>query len=133
MTARRLIVVYVLAFAIGTASHAADIARGGWLPYRQYSLGLNIFWTGLTLFDPLAIALLIYRRRAGLCLAILIITLDIAVNLSVGFREYHQSGRFTFWGVYTQVPFALFVWLTAPLLWADQNGPPVIRETPVGR
>ena len=32
---------------------------------RTTRLGLNVFWTSLTFLDPLAIALLLYRRRAG--------------------------------------------------------------------
>jgi hypothetical protein len=122
--------MYIVAFAIGTASHLVDIARGGWLPYRKYSLGLNIFWTTLTFLDPLAIMLLTYRRRAGLCLAVLIITLDVAVNLSVGLSEFNQSGRFTFWGLYTQGPFGLFVWLTAPMLWSSRSSPATALRSP---
>ena len=113
------LVGYIAAFSVATVCHALDIARGGWLPYRQYALGLNVFWTGLTFADPLAIALLLYRRRAGLCLALFIITVDVAVNLSVGIGEYLHAGRFTFWGLYTQIPAGVFMWSTASILWAE--------------
>jgi hypothetical protein len=63
----------------------------------------------------------VYRRRAGLCLALLIISVDIAVNLTVGVGEFIQSGRFTFWGLYTQIPIGVFMWLTAPMVWADET------------
>jgi hypothetical protein len=116
-TARIIIVLYVCAFAVGTVSHVLDIARGGWLPYRQYALALNAFWTALTFLDPLAIAFLVYRRFAGVCLALFIISIDIVVNLTVGIGERIQSGHFTFWGLYSQVPVGLFMWATAPTLW----------------
>jgi hypothetical protein len=109
----------VSAFAVATICHVLDIARGGWMPYTQYALGLNVFWTSLTLLDPLAIALLLYRRRAGLCLALLIITVDVAVNLTVGIGELIRSGRFTFWGLATQIPAGAFMWWTAPRVWAE--------------
>jgi hypothetical protein len=121
-TQRTVLSVYVGAFAIATACHVLDIARGGWLPYRAHALGLNVFWTALTALDPLAILLLIYRRRAGVCLALLIISVDVAVNLVVGLREFIQSGRFTFWGLYTQIPVGVFMWVTAPLVWATAPG-----------
>ena len=114
---RIVIVLYLCAFGVGTLSHVLDIVRGGWLPYRQYAFPLNAFWTALTFLDPLAIALLVYRRLAGVCLALLIITIDIVVNLTVGIGEWVQSGHFTFWGLYTQVPVGLFMWLTARIFW----------------
>jgi hypothetical protein len=120
-THRAILLVYVCAFAVGTACHLLDIARGGWLPYRQYSAGLNAFWTSLTFLDPLAILLLIYRMRAGLCLALLIITVDILVNLTVGVSEFLQAGRFTFWGLYTQIPVGVFMWATAPTMWTTDT------------
>jgi len=75
-----VILAYVTAFAVATICHLFDIARGGWLPYTKYALGLNVFWTSLTFLDPLAIVLLLKRRRAGVCLALLIITVDVVVN-----------------------------------------------------
>lgn len=116
-----VVLAYVIAFAVATICHLFDIARGGWLPYAKYAPGLNVFWTSLTFLDPLAIVLLLKRRRAGLCLALLIITADVAVNLTVGLREFFQSGRFTFWGLSTQVPVGVFMWWTAPKLWAAES------------
>ena len=111
--------MYICAFAVATICHFFDIVRGGWLPYTKYALGLNVFWTSLTFLDPLAIALLLYRRRGGLGLALLIITVDVAVNLTVGIAEFIQSGRFTFWGLTTQIPVGVFMGWTAPSVWAD--------------
>jgi hypothetical protein len=62
------VLVYVFAFAVATMCHVFDLVEGGWLPYRTYTFGLNAFWTSLTFLDPLAIVLLVKRRRAGLVL-----------------------------------------------------------------
>ena len=116
--ARRIVVsLWVCAFVVGTVCHVLDIVQGGWLPYRRYALGLNLFWTALTFADPLAALLLIYRRRAGVCVALSIISIDVAVNATVGVGEFVKSGHFTFWGLYTQVPVGVFMWTTAPMLW----------------
>ena len=107
------------AFAVATICHVFDLVWGGWMPYRKYTFGLNAFWTSLTFRDPLAIVLLVKRKRVGLVLALLIISVDVAVNLSVGIGEFVRSGHFTFWGLSTQIPVGVFMWWTAPSVWAD--------------
>jgi hypothetical protein len=109
--------IYVVAFAVGTISHVLDILRWGIRPHNQYHWAFNLFWTSLAVFDPLAIVLLLRRRRAGLLLAGFIMILDVAVNVTAGLDEYLGTGRFLMWGLYTQVPFALFLLATAPSLW----------------
>jgi hypothetical protein len=120
--AQRIVVsLWVCALVVGTVCHVLDIVRGGWLPYRRYALGLNLFWTALTFADPLAALLLIYRRRAGVYVALSIISIDVAVNSAVGVGEFVKSGHFTFWGLYTQVPVGVFMWTTAPMLWRSDG------------
>ena len=111
-----ILLLWVGAFIIATVCHVLDIAYGGWLPYKRHAFGLNVFWTALTFFDPLAVALLLYRRRAGVCLALFIISIDVLVNATVGVADFIRNGRFTLWGLYTQVPVGVFMWVTAPIL-----------------
>jgi hypothetical protein len=121
--------VYVVAFSVGTISHVVDIFRWGIRPHNQYHWAFNLFWTSLTLFDPLATVFLLRRRRAGLLLAGLIMILDVAMNVTAGLHEYLGTGRFLMWGLYTQVPFALFLLATAPSLWkAFARGAPPNNE-----
>jgi hypothetical protein len=117
-----ILAVYVVAFSVGTVTHVADILRSGILPRNQYHLAFNMFWTSLTLFDPLAIVLLLRRQRSGVLLGGLIMVLDVAVNLTAGLHEYFATGRFLMWGLFTQVPFALFLLATAPSLWRAFGG-----------
>jgi hypothetical protein len=118
--------VYVAAFSVGTISHVLDIFRWGIRPHNQYHWTFNLFWTSLALFDPVAIVLVLRRQRAGLLLAGLIMILDVAVNVTAGLHEYLGTGRFLMWGLYTQVPFAIFLLATAPSLWNafGRDGPP---------
>jgi hypothetical protein len=118
---RIVVSLWVCALVVGTVCHVLDIVQGGWLPYRRYALGLNLFWTALTFADPLAALLLIYRRRAGVYVALSIISIDVAVNSAVGVGEFVKSGHFTFWGLYTQVPVGVFMWTTAPMLWRSDG------------
>jgi hypothetical protein len=118
---RIIVSLWVCAFVVGTVSHVLDIVQGGWLPYSRYALGLNLFWTALTFVDPLAALLLVYRRRAGVYVALSIISIDVAVNAAVGLGEFVKSGHFTFWGLSTQVPVGVFMWITAPILWRSDE------------
>jgi hypothetical protein len=113
-----VLALYVLAFAVGTTSHVVDILRSGVVPHNRYHWSLNLFWTSLTFFDALAIVLLLRRAKAGIFLAAVIMFLDVAVNLAAGIHEYLATGRFLMWGLYTQIPFALFILATASSLWS---------------
>jgi 8-oxo-dGTP pyrophosphatase MutT (NUDIX family) len=74
--------------------HIQAIWRHGWLPYRFAPMPLNVYWTSLTFFDALAAVLLLLAPRAGLMLAFIIITSDVALNifarfyLGVSLRNY---------------------------------------------
>ena len=131
-----VLAIYVFAFTVGTISHVVDILRSGFLPHNRYHWSLNLFWTSLTFLDPLAIVLLLLRAKAGILLAGLIMFLDVAVNLAAGVHEYLATGRFRMWGLYTQVPFAVFILATASSLWsafgADQPPNTEIRRTKQG-
>ena len=65
--------------------HILAIWRHGWLPYRFAPMQLNFYWTSLTFFDVLAAVLLLFAPRAGLMLAFIIITSDVALNMFARF------------------------------------------------
>jgi hypothetical protein len=84
---RRSLVIRAL-FAIcllaASVNHVRAIAAHGWLWDYGYgseaSLASEIFWTLLTVFDPLAALLLFARPRAGLALTVAIIVIDVLHN-----------------------------------------------------
>jgi len=79
--ARWPLAVYILCFSIGALNHGGDFLRSGWRPYGWGSIPLELFWTSLIAFDLTVIGLLLSgRRRLGLSLAAIIMTLDVAAN-----------------------------------------------------
>ncbi|WP_420606108.1 hypothetical protein [Novosphingopyxis sp.] len=130
MSLRRLLLgVYAICFAIGTFTHAQHIWHYGFLPYRFAPLPTNIFWTALTLIDPLVILLfLLRRRRSALSLALAIMVSDVAVNsyavFGSGYGEFAPA-------LALQSAFLGFVLGSIGFLWAD---PPLsVRTAPPPR
>jgi len=72
--------IAVVLLAVGTVSHVADFARGGWTPYPWAPAWLNLYWTSLAVLDTVAAVLLLLGRRAGLDLAVAIMVTDLAAN-----------------------------------------------------
>src|SRR5215467_10941746 len=82
----RLIFLALSACLIGACViHLLAIWKYGWLPYRFAPMPLNVYWTTLTFWDALAAVLLLFWPTAGLMLALVIITSDVAVNIFARF------------------------------------------------
>jgi len=111
-----IFVIYMLCFLWATKNHILDIWRGGFLPYTEAPLVFNIYWTSLTLLDPLAIILLYYFPYYGMVLAVLIMVSDIAVNLYATY-SFWNSDIFTNRSLQLQILFGIFLFLTVPILW----------------
>jgi hypothetical protein len=77
---RIVVAVLVAGFAIGTLTHTLHLVNVGWIVFDDAPTWMNVYWTALTALDPLAAALLIYRRPAGLALGAAIILSDVAIN-----------------------------------------------------
>lgn len=84
--------VYVICFMIGFLNHGRDFIRFGWRPYQVGVLPLEMFWTALIGLDALVVVLLLARQaRAGLLLAIGVMSVDVAAN-SYALFGLHFSG-----------------------------------------
>jgi hypothetical protein len=78
-----IIIVLASSFCIGTSTHIVNIFQLGFLGYTKLpgvSQWNNMFWTALTIADPLVVFLLFSRRRAGALAGFLVLAADIAVN-----------------------------------------------------
>jgi hypothetical protein len=117
--ARVALVIYSVCFAIGCSTHALDIVRGGWLPYRFAPIGINIFWSLLAVLDPLTVVLIVRRRKWGLALAASIMVLDVAVN---SYAVYALDVPLHFWPLQLQTLFCGFVLGSLPFLWPPSMG-----------
>lgn len=72
--------VLVAGFAVGTLTHTLHLVNIGWIVFDDAPTWMNVYWTTLTAFDPLAAVLLIQRRPVGLALGAAIILSDVAIN-----------------------------------------------------
>ena len=109
--------IYIFGFSYGATNHILDIQRDGLLGYDYVPLAINIYWTTLTVLDPLAIILLLFYPFAGMALSVLIMITDLAVNISVTLKDYFQTGVFSDGRLLLQIAFGLFVFFTVPLAW----------------
>lgn len=114
---RLIFAVYIFGFTYGTRNHIVDILADGWLGYDFVPLPINLYWTLLTFFDPLAILLLLSLPLAGILLSILIMASDIAINTGVTVYFYSQTGILSLDRLPLQIAFGIFVFLTSPLAW----------------
>ena len=74
----------------------------------------NVFWTSLTLLDPLAAFVLVVRPRLGLMLTAAIMASDVSVNA----YAFRPSGAIrSEWPFWLQVAFAAFVLAAIPYCW----------------
>ena len=107
--------IYMLGFLVGTTTHLLNIIENGVFPDASLPLGFHVYWTSLTLFDPLTIIFLLYVPHWGMILAILIMASDIPINLYVLY-VLRESDIFSNWGVPCQIIFGLFLFVSVPLV-----------------
>jgi hypothetical protein len=112
VTALRLTMIG--AFSIGTCTHVENGLRAGLVPLPLKPLAFNLFWTSLTLLDPLAAILLVVRPRFGLLLSGAIMAADVSVN-ALAFRP--TGVLRSEWPFWLQVAFAVFVFSAGPYCW----------------
>lgn len=75
----------VAVLAYGTLVHVVQLVTGGGDPYPLAPAWLAAYFVSLTVLDPLAAALLWFRRREGLVLACAVLVTDAAAN---GYANY---------------------------------------------
>ncbi len=69
----------------GAVVHVVHLVLGGWNPYPSLPLWLAVYFVSLTLLDPIAAVLLLFRRRAGLVLGCAVLVTDAVAN---GYANY---------------------------------------------
>jgi hypothetical protein len=114
---RVIFAIYIFGFSYGTTNHITDIYRDGLLGYTYVPLPINIYWTLLTILDPLAIVLLLFFPFGGMILSVWIMATDLAVNISVTLYYYLQRDSFSDGRLFLQIAFGLFVFVTVPFAW----------------
>jgi hypothetical protein len=82
-TARLMIVALVAGLAVGMSTHLENFMRAGFRPRPDLPLACNLFWSSLTVVDPLVALLLLARPRAGVWVVLGLVALDLCVNVAV--------------------------------------------------
>ena len=113
---RLVLMTYIAAFAIGTATHLNSIFHGWWLPHHPL---LNTYWASLALLDPLVIVLLLRAPRLGLLFALAVMVTDVGVNSAASHLYLDAGGQYAVnYFVQLQTAFLGFLLGSAPFVWA---------------
>ena len=77
-------VVWAACLLLATLNHARVLAQHGlsW-DYGGVGAASALYWTGLTIVDPLVVALLFIRPTVGIPATIALITTNVAHNLAM--------------------------------------------------
>ena len=109
--------IYIIAFLIGTITHIIDIINFGFLGYPNSPMLLNIYWTSLTFFDPLAVLLLIFYPFMGLIFSGVIMISNVGVNMSRALFYYFKEGYPIGYKEICQLLFLIFLFFTIKYCW----------------
>lgn len=82
---RQLVHIAAGVFGYGAVVHVVHLVLGGWNPYPSLPVWLAVYFISLTLLDPIAAVLLLFRRRAGLVLGCAVLVTDAVAN---GYANY---------------------------------------------
>ena len=125
-----ILFVFVLAFAGATYNHVMDLVHEGLFPYTNMwgtPDVFNLFWTSLTILDPLAIALLITNIRAGYVLALCIMLTDVPINLYANVNYWSLDIHKNYF-LLMQIAFLVFLLSTTRRIWKfSDNSSPVLE------
>ena len=104
-------IIYAICLLGATCTHVALLWQHGVLwDYGGAHVFTRIYWTSLTVLDPLAALLLFVRPHVGIVLTVAIITSDVLHNTLVGVPSLNTM-------YLSQVVFLLFVASTVYVAW----------------
>jgi hypothetical protein len=84
MTATLLRLFYAACLAGATYNHITPILAHGWRhAYGTTFWPVALYWNALTFIDPLTIALLFLKRRAGILLLVVLMLSDVTINTAM--------------------------------------------------
>ena len=82
---RRVTLIAAGVLGYGAVVHVVHLVLGGWNPYPSLPAWLAVYFVLLTLLNPVAAVLLLFRRRAGLVLGCAVLLSDAVAN---GYANY---------------------------------------------
>jgi hypothetical protein len=110
--------MWAACLALGTSTHLITIFQHGWdWDYGGMPVFTRVFWTSLTVLDPLAALFLFLRPRFGVVATAAIIIADVAHNTWVIFGLEGGRGNLLFLDL--QAAFLAFVAVTFSFAWRE--------------
>lgn len=129
--------IWAACLLIGGLNHARILLRHGlFWDYGGVAWTSAVYWTSLTILDPIVAALLFARPKAGIVSTIILIVTNVIHNLSIS-AQRAPAGEFLTRAVsdpylVSQIAFMLFVGATARIAWrgvgssrSPQSAPPI--------
>jgi hypothetical protein len=119
--------VWAACLLVGGLNHARILLQHGILwDYGGVNAVSAVYWSSLTLFDPLVAALLFVRPKAGITGTVVLIVTNVAHNLAIT-GHYTPAGQLlervaSAPFMLAQIAFMLFVAATAPIAWNGVAG-----------
>jgi len=117
MISKICIFIYVALFDIGRGIHLLDIVQSGWMPYNYAPDWMNLYWTSLVFFDFAVIGFLLFYRKVGLIISLLIMLSDVWIN-AIAINIFNLNVH---WGVVVQTVFLGFIIGSIGFLWEPPN------------
>jgi hypothetical protein len=132
-------IIWAACLLVGGANHARILLQHGlWWDYGGVNWGSALYWSSLTVIDPLVAALLFIRPRAGIFSSVLLIVTNVAHNLWVR-ADYMPEAGIVAWAashpfILSQIGFMLFVLATLGIALRGVPGPgsDSSNKTPAG-
>lgn len=129
--------IWTVCLLLAAGNHASILIRHGLLwDYGKVGWASALYWSSLTLIDPIVAALLFIRPRLGIGATVVLIATNVAHNLAVAARYSSGGDLLTrIWSspiLLSQIGFLVFVLLTARAAWLGAArgsiGPEPIRR-----
>lgn len=112
--------IYALCLLGAASTHVWTVATHGlFYDYGGVPIFTRVFWTSLTVLDPLAAVLLFVKPQAGLILTLVIIVSDVLHNTWLMNRS--TTANWSNWMYVLQVVFLIFVLLTISRAWEAEQ------------
>lgn len=126
--------IWAFCLIIAGLNHARTLLQNGlFWDYDGAAIGSAIYWSSLTIIDPVVAALLFIRPKFGVCCTVVLIVTNVGHNLYVT-ASRAPTGEFTAFAanpfVFSQIAFMIFVLGSARIAW---NGIGNARESRLGK
>lgn len=119
--------IWAACLLLAGLNHARILVQHGlWWDYGGVGTASAVYWSSLTIVDPVVAVLVLMRPRIGVPLTVLVIASNVAHNIAVTARALPGGALLghvaTSFPLLSQIGFLLFVAATWRMAWPDPRG-----------